>query len=86
MVRTGCKYIGLHSGWNKTKSGLSGVLVTYLKINFELGPNVPRAESDEIQKFRPVQTSEVGFAMKHRTYYIREVPSSSLDRITKYPN
>jgi hypothetical protein len=36
--------IGLHSGWNKRKSGLGGVRVTYLKINFGLEPNAPRVE------------------------------------------
>jgi hypothetical protein len=35
-IRADCdKYIGLHSCWNKSKSGLGGVEVTYL--NFGLG-------------------------------------------------
>jgi hypothetical protein len=33
------------------------VRVTYLKINFGLGPNAPRAGPGEILKFRPVKTS-----------------------------
>jgi hypothetical protein len=37
IVREDCKYIGLYSGWNKRKSDLSGVQVTYLKVNFGLG-------------------------------------------------
>jgi hypothetical protein len=35
-VRADYKYIGLHFGWNKRKSGKGGVLVTYLKENFGL--------------------------------------------------
>jgi hypothetical protein len=37
------KYIGLHSGWNKRKSGLGGERITYLKINFVRGLNASRA-------------------------------------------
>jgi hypothetical protein len=36
-VRAYCEYAGLHSGWNKRKSGLGGVRVTDLKINFGFG-------------------------------------------------
>jgi hypothetical protein len=39
------------------KSGLDGVRVTYLKINFGFGPNAPRDGPGEIPKFRAVQTS-----------------------------
>jgi hypothetical protein len=43
IVRADCKYIGLCSGWNKRKLSLGEVRVKYLKINFGLGPNTPRA-------------------------------------------
>jgi hypothetical protein len=49
IVRADCEYVN-RLGWNKRKSGLGGVWVTYLKINFGLGPR-------EILKFRPVQAS-----------------------------
>jgi hypothetical protein len=38
MAWAGCKQIGLHSGWNKRKSGSGGARATYLKTNFGLGP------------------------------------------------
>jgi hypothetical protein len=37
IVRADCKQLGLNSGWNKRKSSLGGVRVTYLKVNFGLG-------------------------------------------------
>jgi hypothetical protein len=58
IVRADWKQIGLHSGWNKRKSGFGRVQVTYLmKTNFGLGPNGPRARPDKILKFRPLQIS-----------------------------
>jgi hypothetical protein len=57
IVRTDCKYKRLHSCWNKTKPGLDGVRVTFLKINFGLGPNAPQTGPDEILKFLLMQTS-----------------------------
>jgi hypothetical protein len=36
-VRAECKWIRIHLGWNKRKSGSGGVQVTHLKINFKLG-------------------------------------------------
>jgi hypothetical protein len=43
IVRAYFKYIVLHWGWNKRKSVLGGLRVTYLKINCGLGPNALRA-------------------------------------------
>jgi hypothetical protein len=56
MVRADCKQIGLRSGLNKRKSGFGAVGVTYMKINFGLGPNDPRAAAGEMIKLWPVQT------------------------------
>jgi hypothetical protein len=53
IARTDCKSIGLLSGWDKRKSGLSGIRVEYL--NFGLGPNASQAGPGEIPKFQPVQ-------------------------------
>jgi hypothetical protein len=39
ILRADCKLIRLHLGWNKGKSDLGVVQVTYLKINLGLGPN-----------------------------------------------
>jgi hypothetical protein len=48
-------------GWNERRLGLGGVQVTYLKINFGLKSNVPRAGLGEILKFWPLQASIVVF-------------------------
>jgi hypothetical protein len=37
VARTDCKCIGLHLVWDKNQSGMGGIWVTYLKINFRLG-------------------------------------------------
>jgi hypothetical protein len=44
-------------GLELKKLGLGGALVSYLKINFRLGPNAPWAGPGKILQLRPVQTS-----------------------------
>jgi hypothetical protein len=73
ILRADSKQTGLHSGWNKRKSGLGGEWVTYLKINFGLRPNAPWAGLGEILKFQPMQTSNVEWSEG-------EVPSPSVLR------
>jgi hypothetical protein len=60
-VRADHKQIGLHLGWNKRKSGLGGVQVTYLKVNW-VRPNGPWAGPGKIIKFQPVPTFTTAFS------------------------
>jgi hypothetical protein len=48
-----------YSGYNKRRSGSSRIQVTYLKVNFRVSPNDPRALPNKIIKFWLVQTSAV---------------------------
>jgi hypothetical protein len=43
-------------GCNERKAGLDRVWVTYLKINFRLGPNAFWVGPGKILTFRPMQT------------------------------
>jgi hypothetical protein len=59
-VRPDCKYTGLHSVWNESKTVLGVVRGTCVKRDFGLGPNAHWARQGEILTFRLVQTSTLG--------------------------
>jgi hypothetical protein len=55
IARTDYKYIGLHSGWNKRKSGLGGVRVEIFEDKLGLG--LCRTRQGDTVKSWPLQTS-----------------------------
>jgi hypothetical protein len=59
IVSVDCKYIGLDLGWNKRKSGLGSVRLTYLRTNFGLwlGQTLLDLGPVKFLKFRSVRTT-----------------------------